>query len=950
MSVVSATPLSGYDHHKQSSSSPLLNKKLNSYPKIEHPSKRTDNNNKTDLDIRGRSRDGHGDGKLIRNESSRSESINRHRRSSSFKHNLNTRKYSQHNDDMQTIYEQVQDQVRLPIFGHRTDSQLSSSSSYDYDKDKEKQNHRTSRIQIDELEVKLREKVRSQLHDVRTKFRHAAQNDPNGKISRQALQHLIATVFGTQTQIAPNQIEKLLERLDLKYLNKISFDEFLQSLFNGEEQLPDWINRDKSPREESSSRKSATQMFLILKERIRTKHKDLLNICPSLNGGPSSRIFKAQFHNAINDMGYKMKDTEFDKLWDKFDTDGFKAVNSDKFTKILTNESIGEEEIKLSNNDESSFHSSSRTAQSSHSESDLKTPRLIHSRGQLDENQIQKWLNYKFPQGLSDLERSLERLDTKQMGTLPRDRFLEELKRFGLKLETNLLEFFLKRLNVDLSLTNDGIPYHDVINAFKQKSDPTRKRINADNQVPAEDTRQTSLEKQIDYALSMNYEQVRDLFYNFDVSNSGTVSANELRSIIEDFINYILKPDEYHQLLKQIPMDENRRVKYKEYLKQVLDRTLHLQEQEQQKSSKNSQWDSTKEKTIRQKLNLQELKQKRQNYLNQTLNNNNNNNSDDNEQQQRTRSIDELCEMLKSLIRNRYKDIEDEFKKLDRGSYRELTQDLLFDLFKRLSLKPEVTRSEIDLIWSRCHLKENGHLDFYQFLREFGYSKRSAHYPNAKKNPPKRGDADFLLTSRKLYGDSILVHGTALNAIRSNWNELRREFAELDPYRTGYVQSDEFDEILTELCPSVNQDDLDIFKFKFQTQNDSRMNYVRFLKHHAPLPELIGVVEESNRNYPLPTINERSPRATSDRSILTQVCNKLSRKLIDSYKQLRRTFKQRDPTNSGSVPVKAFKEILNQYKCSLNDEEFYTLTSQIDTKMDGTIDYNYFLQQYVKSN
>jgi hypothetical protein len=48
--------------------------------------------------------------------------------------------------------------------------------------------------------------------------------------------------------------------------------------------------------------------------------------------------------------------------------------------------------------------------------------------------------------------------------------------------------------------------------------------------------------------------------------------------------------------------------------------------------------------------------------------------------------------------------------------------------------------------------------------------------------------------------------------------------------------------------------------------------------------------------------------------------------------------------------VKAFKDILNQYKCPLNDEEFYTLTSQIDTRMDGTIDYNYFLQQYVKNN
>jgi hypothetical protein len=31
---------------------------------------------------------------------------------------------------------------------------------------------------------------------------------------------------------------------------------------------------------------------------------------------------------------------------------------------------------------------------------------------------MQKWLNHKFPNGFSDLEKSLERLDTKQMGTV----------------------------------------------------------------------------------------------------------------------------------------------------------------------------------------------------------------------------------------------------------------------------------------------------------------------------------------------------------------------------------------------------------------------------------------------------------------------------------------------------------------------------------------------------
>jgi len=57
-----------------------------------------------------------------------------------------------------------------------------------------------------------------------------------------------------------------------------------------------------------------------------------------------------------------------------------------------------------------------------------------------------------------------------------------------------------------------------------------------------------------------------------------------------------------------------------------------------------------------------------------------------------------------------------------------------------------------------------------------------------------------------------------------------------------------------------------------------RINYIRFLKHHAPLPEFIGLVDESNKN-PLPTIHEKSPRSTSDRSTLPQVCNKLRRKV-----------------------------------------------------------------------
>lgn len=57
------------------------------------------------------------------------------------------------------------------------------------------------------------------------------------------------------------------------------------------------------------------------------------------------------------------------------------------------------------------------------------------------------------------------------------------------------------------------------------------------------------------------------------------------------------------------------------------------------------------------------------------------------------------------------------------------------------------------------------------------------------------------------------------------------------------------------------------------------MNYVRFLKHHAPIPELIGIVDETNKTI-LPNISEKSPRISSNRTILNQLSIKLRRKVF----------------------------------------------------------------------
>lgn len=53
-----------------------------------------------------------------------------------------------------------------------------------------------------------------------------------------------------------------------------------------------------------------------------------------------------------------------------------------------------------------------------------------------------------------------------------------------------------------------------------------------------------------------------------------------MRILIEDLLEFPLRPDEYYQLLKTFPVDQYGKIKYKDYLKQVMDRTSLLQQQE----------------------------------------------------------------------------------------------------------------------------------------------------------------------------------------------------------------------------------------------------------------------------------------------------------------------------------------------------------------------------------
>lgn len=91
-------------------------RKVQTLPRIEHPSKLIDRNDQNQLDIRGKSKDGLGNGQLIRSETSTPDSMLSRR--STARRRSSTIKYLSSSQPLTPIHETNRDQVRLPIFGN----------------------------------------------------------------------------------------------------------------------------------------------------------------------------------------------------------------------------------------------------------------------------------------------------------------------------------------------------------------------------------------------------------------------------------------------------------------------------------------------------------------------------------------------------------------------------------------------------------------------------------------------------------------------------------------------------------------------------------------------------------------------------------------------------------------------------------------------------------------
>ena len=128
-----------------------------------------------------------------------------------------------------------------------------------------------NKVDVDEHLNLLREKVKSNFHETKTRFRNA---DPDGKggVSKEAFAHLIAAILGPSKPLSHQQFVKLIEKLGLKNRSIIKYEDFVSCFQDNKNEMSDWIDPVRSNASfQTPINRKATQVFVILKEKSNLK-------------------------------------------------------------------------------------------------------------------------------------------------------------------------------------------------------------------------------------------------------------------------------------------------------------------------------------------------------------------------------------------------------------------------------------------------------------------------------------------------------------------------------------------------------------------------------------------------------------------------------------------------------------------------------------------------------
>ncbi|KAE8629793.1 hypothetical protein XENTR_v10000593 [Xenopus tropicalis] len=779
-----------------------------------------------------------------------------------------------------------ENKTRLPIFGQRADIGSRAESRVSDASSRSSSFSRPGtqlRIEVDELEHILREKMRSGGYfSLRQLFKN---NDPEGKgqVNRDVLLMMLTKFLGRF--ISSKQYQQLLLRLNLQEKTIIKFEELYAAVRDPVPSgRPTWLDPINRKAEEKTLM-TASQVHVLLKDKTKQRFLDLADLISEKSEDGDVRILPPEFRHMLEQLGFYLEDEEFEKLWKRYDVDGTGVLKGDLLLKKLRN---------------------GQSREMSKAEWERKASLSI-----------EKWLKDKFREGFRSMKEEFEKHDPQGTGKVKKKDFLSVLETFELTLKDEHFNLFLARCG--LENIPSGISYVDFLRNFQDRSekgithkilsDPYHRFHRGGGISPL--STMTAVEAKLTNLFQADFLALLATFEKIDKFNRNVVSQQEFRAAIESRFGVEITDEEFEQLLDRIPLDEDGNVRYPHFMA-MFDSRKGVPSLFDEKSTVLSVYDVPEKKEAGS-----------------------------------GRTPEQLFKIIKGLVHKNYTIVEKEFEDLDEMNSRRLTQENMYLLLKRFDIQPAVTRGEIQKLWKTFITNQDKTLDYLEFVRHFGYSPKSACYPNAKISPPKKGDGDFKIRSKKLNCDSDILIDSVRAKVEYLWDDLQREFVDLDPYRTGFVSKEEFKDILTELCIHLNEYERERLAKKFESNTDGRVSYTEFLKPFITRRQIWKT--KTNMEAVMQSPRENASPSENHPGGLESLTSRMREKLQGEWRTLRRAFRKLDMDSSGYLSLPEFKSVLKLCNFVLDEDEVYHIMSKYDQNMDGRINYKSFLEHTCKN-
>ncbi|KAM6290393.1 LOW QUALITY PROTEIN: EF-hand calcium-binding domain-containing protein 6 [Porphyrio hochstetteri] len=418
----------------------------------------------------------------------------------------------------------------------------------------------------------------------------------------------------------------------------------------------------------------------------------------------------------------------------------------------------------------------------------------------------------------------------------------------------------------------------------------------------------SQLETLLKEKLCSAYQDIEKAFRAIDVSRSGFVSLDYLKSVINGFI-FPLPNETFQELMNRFGLKTTGKIAWKEFLGKFQD--------------PGSTFESRQKIPMRKNMKINPAR------------------GDE------AFSSDTVLQKLRRYIQDAYPSLKETFLTLDEKQDGKITRNDLHHVLHNLVF--QMTDKDFQELIEIIDPEQTGYLDYHEFLDLFEEKESvMAH----KLNGTKQIKNHALVVLACVSVEEILSH-----KITENWEDFHKALLSYDPKCTGTVNRSHLKKVLQLCCPSLSNEQFMKLCYKYK-DNSSDGIFYKMLLNNLKVAILSGDLngisshiskEKQQRKEKRQTelserikqIEDQANKYTQNRTV-DEVIKRLKDRVIQQAATIKDSFFAYDKQSHGKIDKAGLWKVLEDHGMPMDDSQFNLLAEKLGLA-DGGLSYPDFV-------